>query len=89
MQKKRVLERWMRAVGNHRRIEMLDLIYKSPELSVSEIAELLKINFKTASEHMRRLTIAGMVMKRSSGTSIRHKITKRGETILKFLRTLE
>ena len=87
MQKKRILERWMRAVGNHRRIEILDLLDQNPELSVIEISEKLKINMKTASEHLRRLTIAGLIMKRSQGKSIRHKITTRGNNILMFLRT--
>jgi len=79
----------MRAAGNHRRIEILDLLDQNPELSVSEIAEKLKINFKTASEHIRRLTIAGFIMKRSQGKNIRHKLTIRGKNILTFLRTLE
>ncbi|MDO8269128.1 MAG: helix-turn-helix domain-containing protein [Candidatus Levybacteria bacterium] len=89
MQKVRTLERWMRAAGNHRRIEILDLIDRNPELSVSEISEQLKINFKTGSEHIRRLTIAGFVLKKSQGKSIRHKLTSRGIFILTFLRTLE
>lgn len=89
MQKSRVLERWMRAAGNHRRIEILVLLDENPELSVSEISEKLKINMKTASEHIRRLTIAGFIMKRSQGKSIRHKLTVRGKHILTFLRTLE
>jgi len=79
----------MRAAGNHRRIEILDLLEKSPELSVSELASGLKINLKTASEHIRRLTIAGFIMKRGQGRSIRHKLTQRGLNILMFLRTLE
>ena len=85
----RVLERWVRGFGNHRRIQMLELLDKSPELSVVEIAENLKINFKTAADHLRRLTIPGLLMKRSDGTSIRHKLTPRGMKVLKFLRTLE
>jgi len=40
-------------------------------------------------DHIRRLTIAGLLMKKSSGASIRHRLTKRGEAVLKFLRTLE
>lgn len=89
MLKKRVLERIVRGFSNHRRIQMLDLIEKNPELSVREIADSLKINFKTASEHTRRLTIAGLIMKRSQANNIRHKLSERGLTILKFLRTLE
>ena len=84
----RILERWVRGFANHRRIQILELLKKSPELSVSEIADALKINFKTAADHTRRLTIAGMIMKKSQGTSIRHKLTPRGEQVLKFLRTL-
>jgi DNA-binding transcriptional ArsR family regulator len=89
MLKKRALERIVRSFGNHRRIDMLGLLKENPELSVSEVAHELKINMKTASEHMRRLTIAGLIMKRSQGKSIRHKLTLRGLNILTFLRTLE
>ncbi|OGH12113.1 MAG: hypothetical protein A2776_03390 [Candidatus Levybacteria bacterium RIFCSPHIGHO2_01_FULL_40_10] len=89
MLKKRVLERIVRSFGNHRRIEILDLLDKSPELSVSEIAKILKINIQTSSEHTRRLTIAGLIMKRSQGKNIRHKLARRGINILTFLRTLE
>jgi len=85
----RQLERIVRGFSNHRRIEILELLAKQPELSVIEISEKLKINFKTGSEHIRRLAIAGLVIKRSAGNSVRHKLTDRGEGILKFLRTLE
>lgn len=83
------LERIVKGYANHRRIEILALLAKSPELSVDEIAGALEINMKTASDHIRRLAIAGLVMKRNEGAAVRHKLTKRGEVILKFLRTLE
>jgi len=85
----RQLERIVRGFSNHRRIEILGLLKKYPELSVVEIAEKLNVNFKTVAEHVRRLTLAGLIMKRSSGASVRHRLTKRGENVLKFLRTLE
>lgn len=85
----RQLERIVKGFANHRRIQMLELLEKEPELSVLEIAEELKINFKTASEHIRRLAISGLVMKRSDGSYIRHKLTGRGLSILKFSRILE
>lgn len=85
----RQLERIVKGFANHRRIEILELLEKAPELSVMEIAERLRINFKTASEHIRRLAIAGLVLKRSAGNSVRHKLADRGLAILKFLRTLE
>lgn len=79
----------MKGIANHRRIEIAFLLQRTPELSVLEIAETLEINFKTASEHIRRLTLSGIVMKRNDKNSVRHTLTLLGKTILKFLRTLE
>lgn len=89
MKKPRQLERIIKGFANHRRIEILVLLEKSPELSLIEISDELKINFKTGSEHIRRLAIAGLVMKRNAGASVRHALTNDGKLILKFLRTLE
>ena len=79
----------MRGFSNHRRIEMLNLVENNPELSVEEISRKLNINYKTTADHLRRLTIAGLLLKRSDSVSIRHKLTSRANHVLKFLRTLE
>jgi DNA-binding transcriptional ArsR family regulator len=67
----------------------MELLKKNPELSVDEIADKLDINYKTAADHTRRLAIAGLVLKRNEGASVRHKLSDRGIVILKFLRILE
>lgn len=89
MQKPRHLERIVKGFANHRRIQILTLLERMPELSVSEVSEELEINFKTASEHIRRLAIAGLVMKRNEGNNVRHALNATSKSILKFLRTLE
>jgi Mn-dependent DtxR family transcriptional regulator len=68
---------------------MLELLKEKPELSVVQIAETLKVNFKTVAVHVQRLAIAGLVLKRSEGNNVRHKLTARAHAVLKFLRTLE
>lgn len=83
------LERRVKGFANHRRIQILDLLARSPELSLDDIATKLDINLKTASEHVRRLAIAGLVLKRHQGNEVRHKLTARAKSILKFLRILE
>ena len=83
------IEGTVRGFSNHRRVQIIELLSKKPELSVVEISDLLKVNFKTTSQHITRLALAGLVMKRSDRTSIRHKLTSRGEDVLKFCRTLE
>lgn len=85
----RHLERIIKGSSNHRRIQIMDLLSAHPELSLSEISQKLKINLKTASEHVRRLAISGLVLKRNQGKNVRHKLSDRGVVILTFLRTLE
>ena len=83
------MERLVRGFSNHRRIEIIELLAKSPELSVVEISDILKINYKTGADHIRRLTIAGIIMKRNDNNFVRHALTNDGKSVLKFLRTLE
>ena len=89
MLKPRQIERIVKGFANHRRVQILQLLDETPELSVQEISRQLKINYKTASEHIRRLTIAGLVLKRNRGVNVLHKLSVQGESILKFLRKLE
>jgi predicted ArsR family transcriptional regulator len=84
----RELERIVRGFSNHRRIQILERLDSHPELSVAEVATQLKAHFKTIAAHLERLAIAGLVMKRNDVTAVRHKLTVRGQSILKFLRTL-
>ena len=83
------LERIVKGVASHRRLQMLELINNEPELSLDQIVDKLKINYKTGGEHLRRLATSGLVLKRSEGNSVRHKISPRAESMLKCLRTLE
>lgn len=85
----RSLEKIVKGFANHRRIQLLALLGDKPNLSVFEIAEETKVNFKTISDHLRRLVIAGLVSKRNYGNMVRHKVSDLGQSILKFLRILE
>ena len=85
----RELERMVRGFANHRRIQILEILKKKPEMSVDEIATFLDISYKTVADHVRRLAIAGLVLKRNQDVSVRHRLTDRAEFVLKFLRTLE
>ena len=85
----RRLEQLVKGFSNHRRIQIMRLLEQSPELSLQDIADTLDINFKTASEHVRRLAIPGLVLKRYEGRIVRHALSPPGRHILKFLRILE
>ena len=83
------LERIVKGFANHRRLQILYLLKKEPELSVDQIAEKLNMGYENASDHIRKLAIAGLLMKRNSGTSVCHKLTSRAESILVFCKKLE
>ncbi|MDO8659361.1 MAG: winged helix-turn-helix domain-containing protein [Candidatus Parcubacteria bacterium] len=85
----RKIERIVKGFANHRRIEILDLLRREPELSVDDISEQLHIGYENASDHIRKLAIAGLVMKRNDGPSVRHKLTSRGQSILMFCKRLQ
>lgn len=83
------LERIVKGFANHRRLQIMDLLKKEPELSVDDISLKLHIGYENTSDHIRKLAIAGLVMKQSRGTSVRHKLTNRAESILVFCKRLE
>ena len=85
----RELELILKGVASSRRIQALDVLERNAELSVLEIAEHLQLDFRTTSEHLRKLSISGLIMKRHEGAAVRHALTVRGKNILKFCRTLE
>jgi len=82
-------EQILKGAANHRRIEILKLLEKMPEMSVADISDETKTNFKTISVHIQMLARSGLVAKRYEGNHVRHAITSRGKSILKFLRILE
>ncbi len=85
----RKLERIVKGFANHRRLQVLELLDKQPELSVIEVAEELKSDMKNISAHINKMAIAGLVIKRNDINMVRHKLTKRGKAILQFVRILE
>jgi DNA-binding transcriptional ArsR family regulator len=85
----RNVERVVKGFANHNRLRILELLEREPELSVDEISKKLKIGYENASDHIRKLAISGLVMKRNAGSNVRHKLTPRGDNILVFCKRLE
>jgi predicted transcriptional regulator len=80
------LERHFKGVANHRRIQILLLISDRPGLSLIQISEILKGNFKTIGEHTRRLVIAGLVEKGHFGAAVQHQLTPYGKEFVGFIK---
>jgi len=83
------LEKIIKGFGNHNRLRILELLKEKPNLSVVEISEKLRIGYINTSDHIRKMTISGLLTKHSNGPSVLHKLTSRGETILVFCKRLK
>ncbi len=81
------MERVFKGVANHWRLRILDCIDKHNGISVDELSEILKCNYKTLSEHIRRLKIAGLIYKKYKGRRVEHTLTPYGIKIIKIART--
>ena len=79
------MERHLKGVANHWRIAILFLVANEQGISVDGIAENLQGNFKTISEHIRRLTQAGLVDKKYKSTTVTHTLSPYGKIFMKFL----
>lgn len=80
------LEKHFKGISNHRRIDILILVSENPGITVDGISEHLNCNFKTISEHTRKLVHAGLLDKKYKGTAVAHSLSPYGIKVLDFLK---
>ena len=83
------IERHVKGVANHHRIDILFLIATNDGVTVEEIADSLQCNVKTVSEHTRRLVQAGFVEKKYRGRTVCHSLSPYGKIFRVFLTTFQ
>lgn len=79
------LERHFKGVANHRRIAILTLVLKNPNINLEAISKNLDCNMKTISEHTRRLVQAGLLNKEYRGRKVEHKVSPYGKLFCDFI----
>ena len=87
MKKARQLERYFKGAANHRRIEILTIVNKNDGITLERVAEMLECNFKTISEHTRRLVQAGLLVKVYRGREVAHSLSPYGKRFVEFMKT--
>ena len=80
------LERVFKGVANHYRIDILFLISKYDEISLIGITEKLDRDFRTISEHTKKLVTAGLVDKKYRGRTVMHSLSPYSKKIIKILK---
>lgn len=85
MKNSKQIERHVKGIANHRRIDILLLISKNRGITLDDIAEELSCNFKTISGHTAKLVNAGLVDKNYQGRFITHSVSPYGKIFMKFI----
>ncbi len=83
------MERHLKGVSNHRRIEILLLIDKNDGITLEDIVDSLKANEKTIGEHTRRLAVAGLINKKYNGRYAEHSLSPYGKLLVEFLKSFQ
>jgi len=81
------LQRYFKGAANHRRLEILLLVAGNNGITLEKIAETLKCNIKTMSEHTRRLVQAGLLNKKYHGRAVAHSLSPYGKNFVRFIKT--
>ena len=81
------MERHLKGMANHYRIEILLLIANHEGITLENIIETLGANPKTLGEHTRRLHQAGLVNKKYRGKFVEHTLSPYGKTFVRFLKS--
>ncbi len=83
------MERHLKGMANHYRIEILLLIAKSEGITLENIIDTLSANEKTLGEHTRRLYQAGLVNKKYRGKFVEHTLSPYGKIFARFLKVFQ
>ena len=83
------MERHLKGVANHRRIQILLLVAACGPITLESIIETLDANPKTVGEHTRRLTQAGLVNKKYRGKFVEHTLSPYGKVFVRFLKSFQ
>lgn len=83
------MERHFKGIANHWRINILMLVSKKPNITLDGIVAELKGNFKTISEHSKKLVQAGLLNKKYEGRNVTHSLSPYGEKVISFIKSFK
>lgn len=70
------MERVLKALANRRRLAIVLFLKRHRELSVSEIAEKIRLSFKSTSRHLAVLSAADLVEKDQRGVQVFYRLAR-------------
>lgn len=70
------MERQLKVLANRRRLAILNLLRRKREMSVSDIAEAIRLSFTSTSKHLNMLERAAFVEKEQRSLNVFYRIAQ-------------
>ncbi len=83
------MQRHLKGIANHHRINMLLLIDEEGGITVEKIAERLGVHYQTVAQHGRYLAHAGLVDKKYKGRAVTHVLSPYGQMLVGFIKEFQ
>ncbi len=71
------LERILRALGNRRRLAILQFLKKNKEATVTELAEAIHLSFRSTSRHLLILSASNILERQQRSTEVYYWISSK------------
>ncbi len=82
------LEHITKGFANRRRVAILQLLARNPDLDVDLISTRLNVGYTSIAAHLQKMHVAGIISKQTDGYFVLHRLTPRGKQIYAFLNRL-
>ena len=79
------LEKTLKALANQRRLQILKNIQNQGEMSVGEIADKIKLSFKSTSRHLSILSATDLVEREQRNIQVFYRLSKEKTPFVKAL----
>jgi len=78
-------EKILKALANRRRLEIIKYIKEKKEVNVGDIAEHIKLSFKSTSRHLAILSGADLLEKEQKGLTVFYSLAPKLVSLAKFI----
>ena len=69
------IEKVLKALANHRRLEILKVLKVRKDITVGEIANIIRLSFRSTSRHLAILSAAGIVDRKQISLEVYYTIS--------------
>ncbi len=82
------IEKILKALGNHRRLEIIACLTKHKYIPVGDIAETINLSFRSTSRHLRILLAADILEKEQQGLQVLYYVAKNQKSFVRSILSL-